>query len=129
MLAHKNLKRNNKKYRTTVISIVVSVSIFIAMSSFMNYAFKLSGIYYTDYGYNVVVQAREQKGYETLKKIVESEEVKSHSLIRSVQIDINPKELASHYTKNYSECYNLESNLSETTTISGFAIGKEEYKR
>jgi len=129
VLAHKNLKRNNKKYRTTVISIVVSVSIFIAMSSFMNYAFKLSGIYYTDYGYNVVVQAREQKGYETLKKIVESEEVKSHSLIRSVQIDINPKELASHYTKNYSECYNLESNLSETTTISGFAIGKEEYKR
>ena len=33
-IAYKNLKRNNKKYRTTVVSIVVSVAIFIAMNTF-----------------------------------------------------------------------------------------------
>ena len=32
-IAYKNLKRSNKKYRTTVISIIVSVVIFIAISS------------------------------------------------------------------------------------------------
>ena len=34
-ISYKNLKRNKKKYRTTVISIVMSVFIFIALSSFM----------------------------------------------------------------------------------------------
>ena len=40
-IAYKNLKRNKKRYRTTVISIVVSVSIFIGMSSFVNYVSKI----------------------------------------------------------------------------------------
>ena len=38
-ISYKNLKRNKKKYRTTVISIVVSVFVFIALSSFMTMAF------------------------------------------------------------------------------------------
>ena len=38
-ISYKNLKRNKKKYRTTVISIIVSVSIFIALSSFMSMMF------------------------------------------------------------------------------------------
>ena len=38
-ILYKNLKRNRKKYRTTVISIIVSVLIFIAMSAFVQYAF------------------------------------------------------------------------------------------
>ncbi len=38
-ISFKNLKRNKKKYRTTIISITVSVMIFIALSSFMNMTF------------------------------------------------------------------------------------------
>ena len=38
-ISYKNLKRNRKKYRTTVISITVSVFVFIALSYFMNLAF------------------------------------------------------------------------------------------
>lgn len=36
-VAYKNLKRSKKKYRTTVISIVVSVALFISISCFMDY--------------------------------------------------------------------------------------------
>ena len=39
-ISFKNLKRNKKKYRTTVISIVVSVFVFIALSGFMGLAFQ-----------------------------------------------------------------------------------------
>ena len=45
-IAYKNLKRNKKKYRTTVISIVVSIAVFIPTSTFINYAFKTSSMYY-----------------------------------------------------------------------------------
>ena len=41
VISYKNLKRNKKKYRTTIISITVSVIIFVALSSFMKMAFNL----------------------------------------------------------------------------------------
>lgn len=37
IIAWKNMKRSRKQYRTTVISIVLSVAIFISMNSFMDY--------------------------------------------------------------------------------------------
>lgn len=42
ILAYKNLKRSKKKYRTTVISIVVSIFIFITMNSFINNVFMVT---------------------------------------------------------------------------------------
>ena len=39
VISYKNLKRNKKKYRTTVISIIVSVFTFIALYSFIDMAF------------------------------------------------------------------------------------------
>ncbi len=53
VLAYKNLKRSKKKYRTTVISITVSIFIFITMNSFLTGAFGLANVYYTDYDYNI----------------------------------------------------------------------------
>ncbi len=53
VLAYKNLKRSKKKYRTTVISLAVSIFIFIAMNSFITNAFDLTENYYEDYDYNV----------------------------------------------------------------------------
>ena len=38
-IAYKSLKRSRKKYRTTIISIVASVVLFITMSAFMDYTF------------------------------------------------------------------------------------------
>lgn len=55
VLAYKNLKRSKKKYRTTVISIAVSVCIFVSMNSLLTYAFGLTGVYYKDYNYNLIL--------------------------------------------------------------------------
>ena len=56
VLAYKNLKRSKKKYRTTVISLTVSIFAFITMSSFITEGFRQAGLYYQDYDYNVVIQ-------------------------------------------------------------------------
>ena len=53
VIAYKNLKRSKKKYRTTVISIAMSVFVFIASSTLINYAFEAMGGYYKDYDYNI----------------------------------------------------------------------------
>ena len=56
VIAYKNLKRSKKKYRTTVVSLTVSIFVFIAMFSFMNESFFMTDSYYTDYKYNVAVK-------------------------------------------------------------------------
>ncbi len=73
VIASKNLKRSKKKYRTTVISIVVSIFIFISLSSFLSYGMDMTGYYYTEYSYNLYVNhgnsdsisAKEQENIKT----------------------------------------------------------------
>ena len=68
VIASKNLKRNKKKYRTTVISLVVSISIFIALSSFLTYGQKMTNSYYTDLGYNIYVYKPNQELIDIVAK-------------------------------------------------------------
>ncbi len=62
-LSYKNLKRNKKKYRTTIISIAVSVMTFVALSSFMKMAFEVvkHEIDLSDYDLSVNVDFEEIK--------------------------------------------------------------------
>lgn len=72
-IASKSLKRSRKKYRTTVISIVVSVAMFIAVSAFMDYGMTFTDHYYgkTDYSYTVV--GIDSKQVQTIEKMPEIE--------------------------------------------------------
>lgn len=72
-IAYKNLKRSKKKYRTTVISIIVSVVIFIAISSFIQYGFKMSSAYYTERNYNYVVYAYTTASPEDTEKFAKEQ--------------------------------------------------------
>lgn len=72
-IAYKNLKRSKKKYRTTVISIIVSVVIFIAISSFIQYGFKMSNSYYTERNYNYVVYAYTTASPEDTEKFAKEQ--------------------------------------------------------
>ena len=57
-LAYKNLKRSKKKYRTTVISITVSIFVFITMNSFITNMFGFTSNHYKEYDYNVMLYCR-----------------------------------------------------------------------
>lgn len=59
VLAYKNLKRSRKKYRTTVISLAVSIFTFITMNALLENAFRTANLYYKDYDYNLVVWVRD----------------------------------------------------------------------
>lgn len=92
VIASKNLKRSKKKYRTTVISIVVSISIFIALSSFLSYGMDMTSYYYTDYSYNLyvnygksdVVSVKEQE--KIYNEIIKLEGVDKYSYTWEVSV-------------------------------------------
>lgn len=54
-IAWKNLKRSRKKYRTTVISIVVSVATFISVYSFVDYGLKFYSNYNNGIRFNMYI--------------------------------------------------------------------------
>ena len=70
VLAYKNLKRSKKKYRTTVVSIAVSIFIFITMNAFITNAFEMSSNYYEDYDFNVEVSGKiSNESLNSIKKL------------------------------------------------------------
>lgn len=75
-LAYKNLKRSKKKYRTTIISLTVSIFVFITMTAFINVGFKSTGMYYTDYEYNVRLSGIAEFTNDDINKIKDLEDYK-----------------------------------------------------
>lgn len=71
ILAYKNLKRSKKKYRTTVISLAVSIFVFITMSSLLVNMFDLTANYYEDYDYNIKIRCsgRKQEDIDKITKL------------------------------------------------------------
>ena len=80
VIAYKNLKRSKKKYRTTVISIAMSVFVFIASSTLINYAFEAMGGYYKDYDYNIKFSSTSSDGQE-LEQILNDEKFSNYTLL------------------------------------------------
>lgn len=68
-IAYKNLKRSKKKYRTTVISIIVTVAMFISISTFIEYGMKITGDHFKNMPYNITVHANDKLSYEEYENI------------------------------------------------------------
>lgn len=68
-IAYKNLKRSKKKYRTTVISIIVTVAMFISISTFIEYGMKITGDHFKDILYNITVHANDKMSYDEYENI------------------------------------------------------------
>ncbi len=69
VIAHKNLKRSRKKYRTTVASIVLSVATFVGLASFMGYSFKAADLQFggADFDFSIIGAPRAM-GDEVIKR-------------------------------------------------------------
>lgn len=82
VLAYKNLKRSKKKYRTTVISLAVSIFIFITMNSFITNMFDFTGGYYEDYDYNMKIYSGvDFLSNEEKDKILSLDNIDEHFII------------------------------------------------
>lgn len=146
-IAYKNLKRSKRKYRTTVISIIVSVVIFIAISSFIQYGFKMSSAYYTEKDYNYVVYAytsaspedteefaKEQaKNLKMLTDISNLPDVGEVSINKSNSFEMNMDEKhkaeLTEYGKDIKARYSeSNSDQEQIDTINIISLSKNEYE-
>lgn len=82
-LAYKNLKRSKKKYRTTIISIAVSIFVFITMNSFIVNMFQESQNYYKDYDYNIQLNVGKVSN-EEIDRIISLDNIEKYSILYSL---------------------------------------------
>ncbi len=61
MIASKNFKRNRRKYRATVISLFMSVVLFISASSFSSYLKKTTDMFFDDVDYDISYNIIDEK--------------------------------------------------------------------
>lgn len=102
VISYKNIKRNNKKYRTTVTSIVICSVTFIVISYFMSMAFSMVGMSYASADYNIGINmsCKKELDIEKLSKLVSGiEGVDDYLVGAGYDFDVDKPE----YTKEYGE--------------------------
>lgn len=102
VISYKNIKRNNKKYRTTVTSIVICSVTFIVISYFMSMAFSVVGMSYasTDYNIGINMSCKKDLDIEKLSELLSGiEGAKDYLVGAGYYFDVDKPE----YTKKYGE--------------------------
>lgn len=119
VISYKNIKRNKKKYRTTVTSIVICSVTFIVISYFMSMAFSVVGMSYASADYNIGINMSYKKDIhidiEKLSKLVSGiEGVDDYLVGAGYDFDVRkPK-----YTKEYGEyCRQVYDNSEDVSQM------------
>lgn len=119
VISYKNIKRNKKKYRTTVTSIVICSVTFIVISYFMSMAFSMVGMSYASADYNIGINMSYKKDIhidiEKLSKLVSGiEGVDDYLVGAGYDFDVDKPE----YTKEYGEyCRQLYDDSEDVSQM------------
>ena len=117
VISYKNIKRNNKKYRTTVTSIVICSVTFIVISYFMSMAFSVVGMSYASADYNIGINMSCKKDIdiEKFSKLLSGIEGAEDYLVGAgYDFDISKPE----YTKEYGEyCRQLYDDSEDVSQM------------
>lgn len=127
-IAYKNMKRNRKRYRVAVISIAVSVLVFIPLYYFMSLAFKSTDYYLGEQTYNLSVDSYDiQSKYDKLMSYTKEEGVLGYSAVRNAFLFVPTADL--DFSKEFlASYYGNAGTMAEKQDIPLIAVGDETYR-
>ncbi len=142
-ISYKNLKRNKKKYRATILSIIVCSSVFIALASFINLAFNEVKREFKTSDYNISLSYRPDKNTNIHKKareVVNFDNVEDYSIVASKYIEKENKDLPFSdeyldYYKDIDKPHEVTNEFNEKvlsysyTNINVYRLGDYAYKK
>lgn len=133
-ISYKNLKRNRKKYRTTVVSIIMSVAVFIGLSYFTNSIFKYIDKEIGVSDYNIALNSSNNDTV-SVNKFIETttlDNIEEYTILKETSINI--KTVRERYNKEYFDIIfgvvdNLDNVDYEDDTILVYIINDEQFKK
>ena len=125
-ISYKNFKRNKKKYRTTVISIVVSVAVFIGLSYFIGEAFNSVRMEIKTYDYNLALNVYDEEKEDIFMNTLNLNNIENYAIYKYNSLNLkNPK-----YNEEYIEQNHLDKNyINKDAVINILTIGDYQYKK
>ena len=125
-ISYKNFKRNKKKYRTTVISIVVSVAVFIGLSYFISEAFNSVKMDIKTYDYNLALNVYSEEKEDKFMNTLNLKNIENYAIYKYNYLNLkNPK-----YNEDYIVQNHLDKNyINKDVVINILSIGDYQYKK
>ena len=120
VISYKNIKRNNKKYRTTVTSIVICSVTFIVISYFMSMAFSRVGMSYASVDYNIGINmsCKKDLDIEKLSKLLSGIEGAEDYLVGAgYDFDVSKPEYTKEYGEYCGQIYDDSEDVSQEFLI------------
>lgn len=120
VISYKNIKRNNKKYRTTVTSIVICSVTFIVISYFMSMAFSVVGMSYASADYNIGINMSCKKDIdiEKFSKLLSGIEGAEDYLVGAgYDFDVSKPEYTKEYGEYCGQLYDDSEDVSQEFLI------------
>ena len=121
-IAYKNLKRNKKKFRTAIVSIVMCITVFIAMNTFINDIYKAKTATTESKSYTILVDGDDFKFLQTMAKELNLDR---YSITR--RNFVYNETLEDH--KSAEAKQSTDVNLKGAPSVSVISLGNEEYER
>jgi putative ABC transport system permease protein len=134
-LALKSLKRNRRRYRATVLSLFISIVLFVSFSTFMTYGFESTDIYYSDLPFDIRVynfSAPENEVKEFLDETAKLEGIEEYVLPRRLYANAVETEPGKSRYKAFVEQYGMGQINSSDKVFIPFQIStmnKEAYDK
>lgn len=120
VISYKNIKRNNKKYRTTVTSIVICSVTFIVISYFMSMAFSVVGMSYASADYNIGINMSCKKDIdiEKFSNLLSGIEGAEDYLVGAgYDFDVDKPEYTKEYGEYCRQVYDDSEDVSQMVLI------------
>jgi len=132
LISYKNLKRSKKKYRTTVISIVVSIIVYLAVTGFINVAFSFLEFELPTDDYNITINYREttEKNtniYDAIQDIEKLSNVEKYSYTSYSDYCISNPKFSDEYLEVYPNA--KEQYQEEGLCLELVVVSKNEFRR
>lgn len=139
-IALKNIKRNKKKYRVTIVSLFISIVLFISFSSYMNYtlntASSVMGEVPYDYqiSYFSTTAGNNGEALDKINEIVKSSDVKEYTSYSSSDLQLignytYSKEYLDFYKNAYGEEVYNDLKKAKYQNISILVLDDNSYNK
>lgn len=130
-IAYKNLERSKKKYRTTVVSIAFCVTVFIALSSFVNFAFEIVKVEYESMNYNISVSFKQSENIsDEIKEVLHLENLNDAAYLATSRLSIETDKYTSEYLKNNPHIENeIDKYEKNNDSVQIIILDKESFTK
>lgn len=128
-IAFKNMKRNKRKYRITILALFVSISMFIVFSSYMDYLLKTQEMSGFNKPYDIKIEYLDQnKKYDQVEKMLKKTEADKIVTLKRRYALLSDSRGNSVYNQDYLKAVNPNNNEDVLLDFTIIEANEEVYQ-